>query len=80
MLKKQEINAAFVREAEHLHRLRHPLVVPLLAIFYSSKNTGCILMPYYEHGNLRSWFDECRGRVEEATRVRSRMHEVSRRD
>ncbi|KAK3267648.1 hypothetical protein CYMTET_23812 [Cymbomonas tetramitiformis] len=50
---------ALWREAALLHRMRHPGIVPILAIFLShqagSTNFYGLQMPWYEHGQLDEW-------------------------
>ncbi|KAK3287229.1 hypothetical protein CYMTET_5252, partial [Cymbomonas tetramitiformis] len=50
---------ALWREAALLHRMRHPAIVPILAIFLShqagSTNFYGLQMPWYEHGQLDEW-------------------------
>lgn len=49
-----------LREARLLHRLRHPMVVQIEAIFFeegtgSSPGRFCIQMPFYSNGPLDEW-------------------------
>ncbi|KAK3255561.1 hypothetical protein CYMTET_35261, partial [Cymbomonas tetramitiformis] len=48
------------KEASLLHRMRHPAIAPVLAIFVSQQlgNTTYygLQMPWYEHGRLDQWY------------------------
>jgi hypothetical protein len=46
----------FLREAQLLHRLRHPYVAELSGLFEDpNARSFYIMMPYYEHGRLDEW-------------------------
>ncbi|KAK3285870.1 hypothetical protein CYMTET_6545 [Cymbomonas tetramitiformis] len=50
---------AFWKEASLLHRMRHPAIAPILAIFMSRRGVNAadygIQTPWYEHGQLDQW-------------------------
>ena len=47
-----------IREAERMFRLRgHPLLVQLQSVFADGQALY-LQMPFYKHGNLRTWFEQ----------------------
>eukprot|EP00899_Mesostigma_viride_P003087 jgi/Mesvir1/1277/Mv16252-RA.2 len=58
------------REGTRLQALRHPLVIPLVRIFFDS-GLAYLQMPYCKNGSLRAWFECIKGRTREGQPLRS---------
>ena len=57
-LKRMQGDHQSVREAERLVKLKgHPLIVPLESVFVD-KGITYLQMPFYQHGNLRTWVEQ----------------------
>lgn len=57
-LKRIQGDNQSVREAERLFKLKgHPLIVPLESVFVD-KGATYFQMPFYQHGNLRTWVEQ----------------------
>ena len=57
-LKRIQGDHQSVREAERLVKLKgHPLIVPLQSVFVDNGVTY-LQMPFYRHGNLRTWVEQ----------------------
>ena len=76
VLKEQPVNDRFLRECNRLDKLNHPSVISLRGLFYTGPQTGCLVMPYYERGNLRAWVDEHAGQAEAMGEIRERLYEA----
>lgn len=53
VLKEQAIDKRFIRDCERMDRLRHPCIVPVEGLFFTERTKACLIMPYYQRGNLR---------------------------
>ena len=57
-LKRIQGDSHSVREAERMVKLcEHPLIVQLQSVFMDGQAIF-LQMPFYQHGNLRTWFEQ----------------------
>lgn len=66
-----------LKEAAVLRRLRHPNVAEILGLFMIKQDCGVeglyIMMPFYEHGSLLKWVQECHP---DQLAIRRALHQV----
>ena len=57
-LKRVQADNHSIREAERMVKLcKHPLIAQLQSVFMDGQ-AMYLQMPFYRHGNLRSWFEQ----------------------